>query len=261
MINSVDRQRQVPEIHDDDNSIEFTFTFGDFSEAELSHSHSKPIHDVVRVKKNTYTDSFIKCKDKEPNSNSISDAVIIFGDFTEEDCRNIQEQQHVHEDRFRVPDLIQIQSKPSAPSTPRNYKKRYCFRCGHSSHTIERCVAVRHKSGEYIGNSHYSPSYPHSPSSSPKVLNDLRPEDFIFNISEIRDWMMHDYECRLDNYLNKWSSTHHSSESSELTQTQTQPCSISEDLKIQEILYLDYLTSNLLFESQARRYAGNYHYP
>lgn len=261
------------------NSFEETFpftfpiSFGDFTETELIQHLSLSSEGQDKDIRNVSTTVYLQCYDKinTPHKQDVknhtvlissykdekSPNAILFGDFTEEDCAKIQLNPY--------PSSL-IQSPPHhslSPTTPRNYKKRYCFRCGYASHTIEKCVAVRHKTGEYIGYPYYShspsPSHPPSPSSShshspfesqlfnpypPEHQHLIRPGDFVFNISELRDWMVNDYEYRVDTYLDDLTCKQHNH----------QVTTSDEDLKIEECLYLDYLTTNLLFESQARRY-------
>ena len=221
---------------------EMTIQFGDFTERHVTPTTT------------TFQDQLDKNKRESAKSSvrpfTFTTECIVFGNFTVQECMEMQK-------------LNITTATESAPSTPprhtlhnhsRNYNcisppRKRCFRCGYNSHTIESCVALRHKSGEYIGrpvynntNTTYSSLQFPSPSTYAGSSFDSRPSkitsgEFIFNTSELREWMLYEYEHRLNIYMDEC--------------TQEQP---SDDQKMNDYLYLDYLTSNLLFEKQASRY-------
>lgn len=215
--------------------------FGDFTEQELTT--------IMMVQADTKATT--KCKiapaphPHSTTSEQINASWFIFGSFTEKECIEIQN--------------FKNDSLSSVFTTNLSYHpRRRCFRCGYNSHTIENCVARRHRSGEYIGypgfpshNSQFSQHYPSSPSCAfSEPLKYLRQGGFILDISELRDWMLHDYEYGLNTYL---ESLQVSVNVSPEQRFQDQV----EDQKIGEYLYLDYLTTNLLFEKQATNYFQN----
>lgn len=245
-----------------------TILFGDFTEEELKiteSNHLKWNHHSTTVTNPTPCYSTIHQYPKTLNvtvsnpgesldstfsSVSALDQTsiwFVFGSFTDKECLDIQ--------------IIKTHSRSiTLNSSP---PRRRCFRCGYNSHTIENCVATRHRTGEYIGysprfdlhhvNSNFPfPHYPSSPSSSgtstfiPELSNVLT-----FNISDLREWMLHDYEYKLNEYLDSLK-TSASVSAEQRFQVQV------EDQKIGEYLYLDYLTTNLLFEKQTSNYFQNY---
>lgn len=232
---------------------EMTIQFGDFTEAELKTKTTTKQDQTVWC-----SHSYLHlppCSKTIPISTSISISTqtstwVVFGSFTDEECMKIQ-------------DLTTTSSLSRSPRTRTHVPPRKrCFRCGYNSHTIENCVATRHRSGEYIGypgsvsipsyprvQTHFNPHYPSSPSTSSGFSN-LIPGDFIFNISDLREWMLHDYEYRLNTYMD--SLNQRVSTPSNDAQFQDQ-----EDHAINEYLYLDYLTTNLLLEKQASNYFQN----
>lgn len=198
--------------------------FGDFTEEECSMSTSTTTPTTIMIpKSSTISNHFVNIKSiPSLRTTSSNSSWFIFGSFTDKEC-------------------MEIQNPP--------FRKR-CIRCGYTSHTIENCVAARHKSGEYIG---YPLMYPRSPSRSTSEVSNiirLRPGDFIFNISELRDWMLHDYEYRLDAYVDTLTKSSNISCEEQFKQD-------TEQQNINEYLYLDYLTTNLLFEKQASIYFQN----
>lgn len=225
---------------------EMTIQFGDFTERH-----------AIPTTTTTFQDQLDKIKRESATTSSVhpftfTTECIVFGNFTVHECMEMQE--------LKITTATES-SASALHSYSRNYNyigppRKRCFRCGYNSHTIESCVALRHKSGEYIGRPGYnntntaysslqfpSPSSPSSPSSyagssfDDSGLSKLTPGDFIFNTSELREWMLHDYEHRLNIYMDEFAQEQQ-----------------SEDQKMNDYIYLDYLTSNLLFEKQASRY-------
>lgn len=220
--------------------------FGDFTEQELMMIQSHHGKTTTTTKNYKMAPLSTFTPHTSLTSSCKTNTWFIFGSFTEKECMEIQ--------NFKTGSLTSTFTT-NISSPPR----RRCFRCGYNSHTIENCVATRHRSGEYIGYPSFPPSspsqrfhyisYPPSPCiSSSEPLKYLRQGDFIFDISELREWMVHDYEYRLDTYLESLQvSVNVSSEQQFQDQCQ----------KIEECLYLNYLTTDLLFERQASNYFHN----
>ena len=257
----------------DDNTI----TFGDFTQAEILHCLNLQVSNPISQPSYSFH-SKLTPQEKKTNSTFClppsNSSVVIFGDFTQDDCIKNQESNAVFNDQVDrlLPNtssqthqyVVPIQRnkshhsqysnshlRHSPPTSP--YRKKYCIRCGYNSHTIEHCVAVRHRSGDYIGYPYNYHSHTHNnqsqtfyanPShSSDLATSSLRPGDFVFNVSDLKEWMINDYEYRLNVYMDEWMS-----------QSEPLPAHIEEDKKINETLYLDYLTTNLIFENQAAQY-------
>jgi len=266
---------------------EINITFGDFTESEMNVLVSN-IYIASTTIATSQDDSSIVTLQKDKEGASISSSVS-FGDFTDEECIKIQSSKTLFSDQvdrlllqsMPIHPQTQLQSqsppspsssqsqhltkyryhhakyysyKQSPPTTPS--KRKHCFRCGYSSHTIENCVAVRNKLGDYIGYP-YHPNQIQNHYSSGLVTDSessIRPGDFVFNISDLKEWMVHDYEYRLNIYIDEWVSGSQPVSSSSQSSSSSQQSILEEDQKIEECLYLDYLTTNLLFENQAQRY-------
>lgn len=241
------------------NDIEYplqTIQFGDFTEEELTTSFKRPrkrtwrrllseldVSNITTLKKKDQ-DHLLHTQIPITPSPSSTNSWFLFGSFTDKECMELQ-------------NGFEISFSSPTPSNP--FRKR-CFRCGYNSHTIDNCIARRHRSGIYIGYpGHHSTNYnnftpPTSIHHTPTTSFDLHkdpPRDFVFNISELKDWMLHDYEYRLNAYLDTLQ------DSSSKCDAERQFKEHAEYQKINEYLYLDYLTTNLLFERQSSNYFQN----
>jgi hypothetical protein len=244
------------------------YTFGDFTLEELNDignvNNTKTQIHIHHHHHYYHSPSHSHSQPTNSHQNQDNHAITIqFGDFTAEECSKFQDNSTIQIQPYspnRSNTWQQQQHHPKRYYTESKFNKiKNCERCGYNSHELKDCHASRHRLGMYLGNVYHYHHY-HSPPSP--FLNYHHRHPFSptpIPLTHVNGTMYfsspYDFDPNFNKILKKGDLVFSSQDISEwieedldyMEQHQVHP--YIPDLVIEDYLYLDHLTTNLMIDS------------